>query len=105
MTPALVHPRRRRLLEWLETGAPPDVERHLAGCLRCVTRLEALAPAGPDLRPALAELLREPDDLVARLRTGIEGRMENRADLGLLARMFGVPFAATRLLLDHDRER
>ncbi len=86
----LFHPSRRRLQAWLE-GGERDLDDHLATCARCADRLEAGAvPAGP-VADALLAILAPPADLAPRLRTGIAGRMQARADLMVLAQMLGVP--------------
>ena len=100
----LLHPSPRRLQQWLESGEPSDVDRHVVDCARCANRLEELASPVPELGPALTESLQPPDDLVERLGVRMTRTMRNRRDLQLLLELMGVPWRTVRTLMEEDDE-
>lgn len=100
------HPSARRLHDWLDSGGPHDIDRHVAGCSRCATRLEELAEPVPQLAGALSLTLQPPDDLVRRLGAKMTDSMRTREDLVILLELMGVPWHTVRTLmtdLDDDR--
>ncbi len=94
-----IHPSKRKLAGWLETGGPEEVDLHVAGCERCATSLEALAIPEPKLGDALAAFLAPPEDLVTRMNDRISDSLRNRADLKMFAELVGLPIPTAQLLL------
>ena len=91
------HPSLRRLQRWLD-GEEDGLDRHLATCERCATRIETLETDESLLRQPLLELLTPPEELTTRLRGGIDERMRSREDLTLLSELFGLPIRAARVM-------
>jgi len=99
---SLLHPSRKRIRTWLDTGDIDDgLEAHVENCVKCSDELERIA-SGDDqnLEPALAELLAPPTDLGARMEERIAASFQARQDLRLLAGMFGLSTQMARLLLE-----
>ena len=95
------HPPRRRLEQWLEgTDTDSSLDEHVTSCERCAAEIEELAAADDPIQSALQRVLAPPADLQLRVEAGIEARLQNRADLGLLADLMGVGLRTARLLFD-----
>lgn len=94
-----LHPSKRKLSAWLETGGPDDVDTHVAGCERCAASLEALAVPEPTVGDALATFLAPPDDLVDRINGRISDSLRSRADLKMFAELVGISLPTAQLLL------
>ncbi len=94
-----LHPSKRKLTTWLETGGPVDVDDHVAQCERCAGTLEALAIPEPSVSDALAAFLAPPDDLVSRMNDRISDSLRNRADAKMFAELVGISLPTARLLL------
>ncbi len=94
-----LHPSKRKLAAWLESGGPEEVDAHVIDCDRCAESIEALAVPTPVLSDALAAVLTPPDDLVIRLNGRIASSLQNRADMKMFAELCGVSFPTAQLLL------
>lgn len=100
------HPSRRRLEQWLEgEDRSAELDAHVTSCDRCADIIEELAAADDPIQSALHRVLAPPDGLQLRVEAGIEERLQNRADMGLLADLMGVGLQAVRLLLDSSDGR
>lgn len=100
----LRHPPQTTLSNWLEGDTDQKVDEHVTRCPRCAARLETLAAPAADLRVALSEALRPPEDLVPRLQSGVRTKLDRRKDLGLLAQLLGLSWQTTRILMDEEQE-
>lgn len=94
-----LHPSTRRLAKWLESGGPDDIDRHVADCARCATRLEELAEPVPELTTALNQTLQPPDDLVRRLGVRMTDSMRSREDLAIIVELMGIPWHTVQTLM------
>ncbi|MDH3704866.1 MAG: hypothetical protein OES57_02300 [Acidimicrobiia bacterium] len=97
-----IHPRDRKLREWLETGEPNSVDEHVVTCSRCATRLEEMEAPGPELGEALQVSMRAPDDLVQRLGVRMTESMRNRQDLRMFLELMGISWPTVRSLMTED---
>ena len=104
---SLLHPSRRRIRAWFESGETDEgLEEHLDHCVRCADFLEGVAEGGStseevdSFEPVLAQLLAAPDDLGQRMEDRISAAFQARQDLTLFAQMFGIAPQTTRLLLE-----
>ncbi len=103
----LTHPRRSRLLEWLETGDDERVTQHVEHCDRCARDLEelsaepgslALEPDG-ELGDAIRAAMPPPDDLNERVMRRIEARRLAERELSLFLGLFSIPRDAVDLMM------
>jgi len=94
----LGHPSSRKLRRWLD-GNQPSIDKHLATCGHCASRIEEFSTDSEALiGAALEQLLQIPEELPERLQRTIDKRMSTRADLTLVSELFGVPIRAVRVL-------
>jgi hypothetical protein len=98
------HPTRRRLAHWLEHGEPTTIDSHLRSCNRCANTLEDLADPQPLVADALRIAFVAPTDLVPRINTRIAQSLRDRADIGLLGEMLGLPWQTADIMLNPDPE-
>jgi len=103
----LTHPRRSRLLAWLDTGADERVTEHVGQCDRCAQRLEELAaePGSPaldadiELGDAIRAAMAPPDDLNERVLRRIEARQLAERELSLFLGLIAIPRDAMDLMM------
>ncbi len=92
------HPSMKRLDDWLDDGNP-SVDDHVTTCVRCAARLEPKLSESSDLvRAALILALVVPEDIDARLTTGIDERLAARGSLALLGELLAVPFHTAKAM-------
>ncbi len=94
-----LHPGKRKLETWLETGGPAEVDDHVAHCERCAAALEAIAVPEPTIGMFLASIVEPPDGLVARMNDRISDSLQNRADLRMFTELMGISLPTAQLLL------
>lgn len=97
MSRGLIHPSRRRLLAWLDSG-DPDIEAHIDTCERCASKIEALSQPTPPLSEALIAMLQPPPDLQPRLRTGIARKLQAQDDLEFVLGFLGLPWKTVQAI-------
>ena len=102
------HPTQQQLTSWL-AGDRVEFDEHIDGCEKCARRLDKLdsdnalgnvEPITADLRPALLELLRPPEDLHERISARITERLQDRSDANLFGSLLGIPLEAGRVFLE-----
>lgn len=97
------HPDDASLREWLETGRPAQVERHLdAGCEACLERLDALTDLG-ELREGLATASLPPEDLHRRTTGSVQGRLAAEDAVVTFLDLFTLPWHTAGVLFGSHR--
>jgi len=102
------HPNRARLDAWLD-GQEHDIDEHVENCEQCASTMSSINAESTqsnkesDLKPALLELLKPPDDLHDRMSQRLAERLQRRQDLEVLGSMLGVPKETGEVfVLDED---
>lgn len=98
------HPSLRRLQAWLD-GGEEGLDKHLATCERCATKIETLESSDSVLQQPLLDLLAPPEELPERLRGDIDQRMRAREDLALISELFGLPIRAVRVMTTNQGDK
>ncbi len=113
----LVHPRRRRLLAWLDAddvAADPRVTAHLNTCARCASLLDdveaaddvetADAVAATPLAVAIRDVWTVPDELPERIHRAIDQRVRAERELELLLGLVTISKDTAELLLPSEED-
>ena len=116
----LFHPRRIRLLAWLDAddvASAPRLTTHLESCRRCAARLDSIAGArepdrtddidaadGP-LAMAIRDVWTVPDELPARIHRAIDRREREEREIELLLGLVSLSKDTAELLLPSDDEQ
>lgn len=123
----LFHPRRRRLLEWMEAEEVSSADRltaHLETCSRCARRLDELvlgdaemgrtagvvAPSGETderlggFAAAVRDAWSVPDELPVRIHRAIDRRARVDRELDLLLGLVSISKDTAELLLPSDED-
>lgn len=104
----LVHPRRRRLREWLSGGGDAEITAHVDGCDVCAKRLDAIASEEFDddtnrLDELFADAVRDayapPPDQTARVLETISERERAARELTVFLGLFSIAPAAAELMM------
>ena len=106
----LSHPRRSRLLEWLETGDGDRITQHVEHCDRCARVLEELSvePGAPELEgeaelgAAIREAMSPPANLNERVLRQVEARQRAERELSLFLGLIAIPRDAVDLMMDPE---
>jgi hypothetical protein len=98
------HPSHQQLQEWLETGAPTRVGKHVDDCERCMALLEELSDLDDSLVADLSDALAAPNDVEARTARQVESRLRNEAAFTAFLDLFTVGWFATKTILDIEEE-
>ena len=94
------HPDRSALLEWLHTGEPKRVDRHIADCEHCQSALDELSKIGDDLKGDLTAALDPGEDLSVRTTDGVRSRLRDEAALGAFLDLFTIGWDVVRTMTD-----
>lgn len=107
----LIHPRRRRLLAWLDaddTAADPRVTAHLNTCARCASVLDEEVAADAETATPLAVAIRDvwtvPDELPERIHRAIDQRVRVERELELLLGLVTISKDTAELLLPSEED-
>ncbi len=92
------HPDEQTLQEWLETGRPGRVTRHLDECESCLDRLDALSDLG-EIRHELSDVSRPPDDLHQRTTGSVQGRIAAEEAALAVVELFTLPWRTAAAIL------
>lgn len=116
----LFHPRRGRLLAWLDAddvATEPRLTSHLESCRRCAARLDVLTDAGVadeaeevvGVDGVLAVAIRDawtiPDELPARIQRAIDRREREEREIELLLGLVSISKDTAELLLPFEDEQ
>ncbi len=98
------HPSREHLLDWLESGAPDRVTRHVHDCESCMAQLDDLSELEPAVVARLGTTLAAPDEVSARTARAVDRRLRDRGALSVFADLFTVGGEWARIVLNDDPE-
>ncbi len=94
------HPSDDKLVQWLESGRPRRVGRHVEECDVCMERLEAVSDLDGGLITELESASAPPADLHARTTGGVSDRLAAEEALASVLDLFTVPWRTATTILD-----
>lgn len=98
------HPSNEQLQQWLETGVPTRIGKHVDECERCMALLEELSDLGDTLVAELSDALAPPTGVEVRTARQVENRLRNEAAFTAFLDLFTVGWFATKTILDIEEE-
>ncbi len=98
------HPSPPKLRQWLESGGPPRVGRHVDSCERCMTALDEMSILDDELVADLSDALAPPIDVEDRTAHQVERRLRDEAALTAFLSLFSVGWSATKTILDIEED-
>jgi hypothetical protein len=94
------HPSDDALVQWLESGKPRRVGRHVEACDGCLARVEVVSDLDGGLVTTLESASAPPPDLHRRTAGGVQGRLAAEEALAAMLELFTIPWRAASALLD-----
>jgi hypothetical protein len=94
------HPRHGALAEWLSSGAPARVGRHVDGCDQCMGALEGLSRLDEALVVDIGHVMAAPSGIEGRTASGVERRLRDEDALLAFFDLFSTGWSTTKVILD-----
>jgi len=96
------HPSRRVLQDWLDTGGPGRVDRHVEHCETCQDDLDQLSALDEGVLSGLVAATEPPSDLERRVADGVDTRLRDEAAAGTFADLFTIGWDFLRCVIDPE---
>ena len=98
------HPSNDDLQQWLESGEPARVGKHVDNCEQCMETLERLSGLDEELVADLTVAFEVPVDVERRAVRQVDKRLRNEAAFISFIELFTVGWSATKTILDIEED-
>ncbi len=94
------HPSDDQITQWLDTGKPARVARHLEDCEDCMARVEVRSELTDPVIESLESVSAPPTDLPARTTDGVRMRLARADAAGTFVELFALPWQFATVMIE-----
>jgi len=97
-------PSQTELREWLATGEPARITRHLEHCETCTQVLETATDLDERIVADLTEAFAAPEDVESRTARQVERRLRNEEAFLSFLDLFNIGWSTAKTVLDIEED-